>query len=176
MKKAIMITSSILLIFFLGFFTRQFLPIKHFESTTMKKVTEMDLESLLLKLKNAMNTHDINSFIECIDENYFSEQPVHPDRTFYGKEQVKKNWSSNFEEMPDFSARVLRHFISNNTFWAEWEWQGTRQDKSRLLMRGVTIMGVEDGKIKWGRLYIEPVEVNGKGIDATVREVMQGKK
>ena len=44
----------------------------------------MDLESLLLKLKDALNKHDINSFIECFDENYFSEQPVHPDRTFLG--------------------------------------------------------------------------------------------
>jgi len=136
----------------------------------------MDLESLLLKLKDAFNTHDINSFIECFDENYYSEQPVHPDRTFRGQEQVKKNWSSNFDEMPDFSAQLLRHFISNDSIWAEWEWQGTRQGKSRLHMRGVTIMGVEDGKIKWGRLYVEPVQVSGKGIEVTVREVMQGKK
>lgn len=135
----------------------------------------MDLESLLLKLKDAINAHDIDSFIECFDENYHSEQPVHPDRTFLGREQVKRNWSSNFDEMPDFSATLLRHYISNSCLWAEWEWQGTRQDKSRLLMRGVTIMGAENGKIKWGRLYVEPVEASGKGIDATVREVMQGK-
>lgn len=136
----------------------------------------MDLESLLLKLKNALNTHDINAFTECFDDNYYSEQPVHPDRTFSGREQVKKNWSSNFDEMPDFSAQLLGYFLSNNSIWAEWEWQGTRQDKSRLLMRGVTIMGVENEKIKWGRLYVEPVELSGKGIEATVREVMHGKK
>jgi|SRR6185369_4010158 len=136
----------------------------------------MDLESLLLKLKDAFNTHDINSLIECFDRDYYSEQPVHPDRTFRGQEQVNKNWSSIFDEMPDFSAQLLRQVISNNTIWAEWEWQGTRQDKSRLLMRGVTIMGIEDGKIKWGRLYVEPVEESGKGIEAAVKEVMQGKK
>ena len=136
----------------------------------------MDLESLLLKLKDAFNTHDINSLIGCFDGDYYSEQPVHPDRTFRGQEQVKKNWSSNFDEMPDFSAHLFRHAISNNTIWAEWEWQGTRQDKSRLLMRGVTIMGIEDGKIKWGRLYVDPVEESGKGIEAAVKEVMQGKK
>jgi hypothetical protein len=136
----------------------------------------VDLESLLLKLKDAFNTHDIDSLGECFDEGYFSEQPVHPDRTFQGHEQVKKNWASNFNEMPDFSAQLLRHAISNNTIWAEWEWQGTRRDKSRLLMRGVTIMGIEDNKIKWGRLYVEPVEVSGKGIEAAVEEVMHGKK
>jgi hypothetical protein len=135
----------------------------------------MELETLLLKLKDAFNTHNMKSLMECFDGSYFSEQPVHPARTFNGREQVEKNWSSNFNEMPDFSARLLRQAISNNCIWAEWEWQGTRQDKSTLLMRGVTIMGVENDKIKWGRLYVEPVEVSGKGIEAAVEEVMHGK-
>jgi hypothetical protein len=135
----------------------------------------MDLEFLLLKLKDAFNTHDIDSLIECFDEDYYSEQPVHPDRTFQGSEQVRKNWASNFDEMPDFSAELLRYTVTNVSIWAEWEWQGTRQDKSKLLMRGVTIMEVENNKIKWARLYIEPVEMNGKGIEATIEEVMRGK-
>ena len=136
----------------------------------------MDEETLLFKLKDAFNTHDIDALVACFDESYYSEQPVHPDRSFQGPEQVKKNWASNFNEMPDFTAQLLRHAISNNSVWAEWEWQGTRQDNSKLLMRGVTIMGVEDGKIKWGRLYVEPVEMNGKGIEAAIEEVMHGKK
>ena len=131
---------------------------------------------MLLKLKDAFNTHDIESLIECFDEGYNSEQPVHPDRTFQGREQVKKNWTSNFNEMPDFSVQLLSQAISNNAIWAEWEWQGTRRDKSKLLMRGVTIMGVESGRIAWGRLYVEPVEVNGKDIERVIEEVMHGKK
>ena len=43
-------------------------------------------------------------------------------------------------------------------------------------MKGVIVMGIEDGKIKWGRLYVEPVDVSGKGIEAAVEEVMHGKK
>ena len=136
----------------------------------------MDAENLLFRLRDALNTHDIETFVECFDENYYSEQPVHPDRSFQGQDQVKKNWASNFNEMPDFSAHLLRHAINNNSIWAEWEWQGTRRDKSRLLMRGVIIMGVEDSKIKWARLYVEPVEANGKDIEAAVEEVMHGKK
>lgn len=145
-------------------------------NSQFSKLGKMDMESLLLKLKDAFNRHDIESLSECFDEGYYSEQPVHPDRTFQGQEQVKKNWSSNFNEMSDFSAQLLRHSISDNSIWAEWEWQGTRRDKSKLLMRGVTIMGIEGGKIKWGRLYVEPVEMSGKGIEAAVEEVMLGKK
>ena len=78
----------------------------------------MDLNALLLKLNDAFNTHDIESLIECFDENYYSEQPVHPDRTFQGQEQVKKYWASNFNEMSNFSAQLSSYAISNNSIWA----------------------------------------------------------
>lgn len=136
----------------------------------------MDAEALLFKLKDALNTHDIEAFVACFDDNYYSEQPVHPDRTFQGREQVRNNWASNFDEMPDFSAQLIRHAINNDFIWSEWEWQATRRDSSKLLIRGVMIMGVQGGKIIWGRLYVEPVEVKGRGIEAAVEEVMHGKK
>ena len=112
----------------------------------------------------------------CFDDNYYSEQPVHPDRTFQGREQVRRNWASNFDEMPDFSAQLIRHAINKDSIWTEWEWQGTRRDNSKLFMRGVMIIGVQEDKITWGRLYVEPVEMNGKGIEAAVAEVMHGKR
>lgn len=140
------------------------------------KIHYMNSEFILSKLNDAFNNRDIESLMECFDSNYLSEQPVHPDRTFKGTEQVRKNWTSNFIEMPDFSSRLIRHAINKNCLWAEWEWQGTRMDKSRLLMRGAMIMGVENDKIIWARLYVEPVESGGKGIDAAIVEVMQGKK
>jgi len=136
----------------------------------------MDEESLLFKLRDAFNARDIEAFVACFDENYYSEQPAHPDRIFHGREQVRKNWASNFDEMPDFSAQLIRHAINKDSIWAEWEWQGTRKDNSKLFMRGVMIIGVKESSIIWGRLYVEPVEMNGKGIEAAVEEVMHGKK
>lgn len=136
----------------------------------------MDAEALLFKLKDALNAHDIEAFVACFDDNYYSEQPVHPDRTFQGREQVRRNWASNFDEMPDFSAQLIRHAINKDSIWTEWEWQGTRRDNSKLFMRGVMIIGVHEDKITWGRLYVEPVEMNGKGIEAAVAEVMHGKR
>jgi len=136
----------------------------------------MDAELLLFKLKDALNAHDIEAFVACFDEKYYSEQPVHPDRTFQGREQVRRNWASNFDEMPDFSAQLIRHAINYDSIWTEWEWQGTRRDNSKLFMRGVMIIRVQENKITWSRLYVEPVEMNGKGIEAAVAEVMHGKK
>jgi hypothetical protein len=142
---------------------------------TTLKPQPMDPQTVLFKLRDAFNARDIDALIECFDENYESEQPAHPDRTFNGREQVRKNWSSNFNAMPDFSAQLINYSINNSDVWTEWQWQGTRSDNSKLLMRGVMIIVVKDDKIKSGKLYIEPVEESGKGIDAAVKEVMQGK-
>ena len=136
----------------------------------------MDAEALLFKLNEAFNARDIEALVACFDEDYYSEQPVHPARSFRGRDLLRKNWASNFNEMPDFSARLLRHSISIDLIWAEWEWQGMRTDRTKLFMRGVMIMGVQSGKIAWARLYVEPVEVDGNGIEASVEEVMHGKK
>jgi hypothetical protein len=70
------------------------------------KTETMDAETLLFKFRDALNSHDIEAFVACFDQNYHSEQPVHPGRTFQGREQVRKNWTSNFEETPDFSAQL----------------------------------------------------------------------
>ena len=41
----------------------------------------------------------------------------------------------------------------------------------RLNMRGVMILGIQDGHIKWGRLYMEPIEEESGDIDATVADM-----
>lgn len=38
-------------------------------------------------------------------------------------------------------------------------------------MAGVIVMGIRNGSIAWGRLYIEPVEQSGAGIDAAVTKM-----
>lgn len=134
------------------------------------------MQQLLFTLKQALNKHDIESFVGCFHEAYHSDQPIHPDRTFSGRDQLRKNWEANFNEIPDFSAEMINYALNNDSIWTEWEWHGTRRDNTKLFMRGVMIMCLQDNKIKSARLYIEPVEMNGKGIDAAVDEVMHGRK
>jgi hypothetical protein len=38
-------------------------------------------------------------------------------------------------------------------------------------MAGVIVFGVRDELVAWARLYVEPVEEEGAGIDAAVREM-----
>ena len=130
---------------------------------------------VLERLRDAQNGHDLDAFVACFDPQYRSEQPVHPDRAFVGSEQARKNWAEVFAGVPDFQAELLRSADEGDTGWAEWHWQGTRIDGTRLDMRGVTIFGVRDDRIVWGRLYLEDVE-GGQGIDQAVQHMARGTK
>lgn len=118
-----------------------------------------------------MNQHDLDAFLACIDADYRSEQPAHPSRGFGGREQVEKNWSALFAGVPDFHAELLGTAVEGETAWTEWHWTGTRADGTALDIRGVTLFGIEDGRIVSGRLYMEEVEEAGGDIDATVRRL-----
>jgi limonene-1,2-epoxide hydrolase len=128
---------------------------------------------VLERLRDAQNRHDLDAFVASFDPEYRSEQPVHPDRTFVGREQVRKNWAAVFAAVPDFQAELLRSACEADTGWTEWHWLGTRTDETRLDMRGVTIFGVRDDRIVWGRLYLEDVE-GGQGIDQAVQHMARG--
>lgn len=130
--------------------------------------------SVLSDLHEAMNRHDLTAFLACFDEDYQSEQPVHPDRGFGGRAQVEKNWSNIFSGMPDFHAELLRSAEDEGAGWAEWRWTGTRADGKPMDLRGVTIFGVRASRLTWGRLYMENVDLSGSGIDAAVREMASG--
>ena len=125
-------------------------------------------------MHDAFNKRDIEALVGCFSDEYDSKQPAHPDRSFKGREQVRKNWSAVFNAHADFHAELLRFELGTDAVWAEWYWHGTRPDGTELNMSGVTIFGTgKNDLIAWGRLYMEPVEVKGRGIDAAVVEVMQ---
>ena len=128
-------------------------------------------KEVLDRLHHAMNRRDIEAFLACFDPDYRSEQPVHPNRGFAGREQVEKNWAAMFSGIPDFHAELVAATADDDAVWAEWHWSGSRADEPPLDMRGVTLFGVEHGRIAWARLYMEEVEETGEGIDETVRRL-----
>jgi ketosteroid isomerase-like protein len=123
------------------------------------------------RLQAAMNAHDIDAFVGLFDDRYESEQPAHPDRAFVGSEKVRENWSAVFAGVPDFHAELLSVAGEGDVLWSEWRWTGTHADGTRLDIAGVIISGLRDGRFAWARLYVEPVEQAGAGIDAAIRHM-----
>jgi hypothetical protein len=118
------------------------------------------------RIAEAMNAHDVDAFVACLHDDYDSEQPAHPDRAFRGSDQVRANWSAVFASVEDFRAELVRADVVGDVEWTEWRWRGTGLD-----MAGVIVLGIRDGRVAWARLYVEPIEQAGAGIDAAVRDM-----
>ena len=118
----------------------------------------------------AMNAHDLDAFVDCFAAEYRSEQPAHPSRVFAGRHQVLENWRSVFAGVPDFRAELLVASTAGHVEFGEWRWSGTHLDGAPFAMCGVTVMGIEDGRVAWGRMYLEPVDREEVDIDQMVRE------
>jgi ketosteroid isomerase-like protein len=130
-----------------------------------------DPRALMDRLTAAQNAHDLVGMLACFHEDYRSEQPRFPARTFQGIDQVRANWSALLDAMPDFRAEVLRAAVDGDVIFVEVHWTGTKADGAPLEERGVIIMGVRDDRIAWGRLYVDEVEPESADIDAVVRRM-----
>jgi limonene-1,2-epoxide hydrolase len=124
------------------------------------------------RLVDAMNRHDADGMASCFAATYDSEQPVHPNRTFRGPNQVAKNWRQMFAGVPDVVVQVVSSAQEGSTTWTEYAWDGHYTDGSTYAARGCIVAGVDDdGLIAWQRLYMEPVEENSADIEEAVRQL-----
>lgn len=128
--------------------------------------------TLIQRIQQATNDHDLERLVRCFDDGYVSEMPVHPARDFVGRDQVRTNWTQIFAAVPDLQSRLVRSTVTADVAWAEWEWSGTRRDGASHLMRGVTILGVKDGGAAWARFYMEPVDQGGPDVNGAVRAAL----
>ena len=138
----------------------------------MEEKTTSDPIDCVRHIQQAINQHSLEALTECFQPDYQSQFPAHLDRSFGGTAQMRQNWTQIFAGVPDIQAALLGATTDEDTVWAEWEWTGTRRDGARFWQRGVTIQGVQQGQVKWVRLYMEPVQDAGAGAgtNAAVRQ------
>jgi ketosteroid isomerase-like protein len=130
------------------------------------------MNDTIARLRDAMNRHDLEGMVALFAPNYRSEQPVHPQRGFGGRDQVAANWADMFDGVPDMEVGVVKESTDGTTSWSEWVWRGAHRDGTPFLMKGVAVMGLEEhGLIAWARLYMEEVEQGGSAIDEAVRHL-----
>jgi len=126
------------------------------------------------RLRDAMNEHDLDALVAVFDQDVISETPAHPQRTFRGADQVRRNWEQIFAGVPDLRADLLDAVADGDTVWSEWDWSGTRRDGSAHRMRGVTILGLRDARVSSVHFYMEPVDEAGPGPSEAVRQIVGG--
>jgi ketosteroid isomerase-like protein len=126
------------------------------------------------RLCDAMSRHDPEGMAATMAPDYRSDQPVHPNRHFVGNQQVVANWTEMFRGVPDMAVEVVAEATEGTTSFAELSCTGHHTDGSDFDFRGVIVAGVEDGLIRWMRLYLEPVESDSAAIEEAVRQLSEG--
>jgi len=106
----------------------------------------------------AANRHDLEAMLAYFAPDYRGELPFTPEGNFTGQAGVRKNWSLFFSTMPDFQVEILSEAVEGDTVWSELFFHGTQADGTKRMMRGVGIMGMQSGKIAWGKLYQSTVQ------------------
>jgi len=129
-------------------------------------------QPFLERLCAATNAHDIDALVSLFHQDYASTMPVHPSRSFVGRDQVRRNWTQIFAAVPDIEVEVLQWTADGDRIWSEWEMRGTRTDGAEHLMRGVMIFTVVDERAEALRFYVEPVDREQHDTDETVRQLL----
>ena len=140
----------------------------------MLEQTADPMLSVVTRLRDAMNEHDLEALVDVFDPDFVSETPAHPQRTFRGADHVRRNWEQIFAGVPDLQADLLDAVVEGDTVWSEWDWHGTRRDGSPHRMRGVTIQRVRDSRAVSVRFYMEPVDDGGPEAGEAVRRIVTG--
>jgi ketosteroid isomerase-like protein len=119
-------------------------------------VNEDAMPAVLRRLVTAMNEHDLEAYLDCFDPEYVSEQPLHRENSFRGRERIRQKWAWKLRDGSDFRAEVPAFAVNGDTAWIEWRWSGTRRDGAAIDERGIAVYGLRAGRIVSGRLYVEP--------------------
>lgn len=125
-------------------------------------------------LHRATSAHDVEGIVAHFGADYVLEDPVHPDRSFRGADQVRRNWTVLLAAMPDLTLQERRLVADGSTVWTEIELRGHAGDGEERTLRGVMIFDVEGSVITAGRFYLAPVIRDGVDADAAVSAIAVG--
>lgn len=127
------------------------------------------MDAIADRLRDAVNSHDLERLVACFAEGFVNETPLHPARSFVGREQVRRNWAQIFAFVPDLRAEITASAEDAAAIWLEWHMWGTRRDGTHHEMRGVTVFARDHDRFASVRFYLEPVVDDGVDVDRSVR-------
>ena len=119
---------------------------------------------ILEQMRAALDAHDLDTFVGFFREDYVGERPRHPGSPMSSREDVRSNWTEVIGDVPDLRVEVPAAVQDGDTIWSEWRAYGTARSGALLEIRGVIVFGVTDGRVAWSRMYLEPVEQEGRSL------------
>src|SRR5215469_6696029 len=101
--------------------------------------------SVVDRLVDAINGRDLDRLLECFAPAFSMLWPVHPARSFDGRDGVRKNWEAIFKAYPGIQASVTTRARGGDEIWGEWEFKGENRDGGPPFWQSGVIIVVVDG-------------------------------
>ncbi|MGZ8692376.1 MAG: nuclear transport factor 2 family protein [Gaiellaceae bacterium] len=117
---------------------------------------------LVEQMRAALDAHDLDAFVDFFHEDYSGERPRHPGSQKSNRDEVRGTWTEILRDVPDLRVEIPAAVQEGDTIWSEWRVYGTARSGAMLELRGVVIFGVQADRIAWSRMYLEPVELEGR--------------
>ena len=129
-----------------------------------------DPRAVIDRLTAAQNAHDVDAMLACFDERTRGTAAV-PSEASRGIDQVRAMVGAA-RSRPGLS-RGGRQVGGRGRRGVRGRSTGPepRRTARPLDERGVVILGIDDNRIAWARLYVDEVNREGTGIDAVVRRM-----
>jgi ketosteroid isomerase-like protein len=118
-------------------------------------MADTPLPPVLHRLWQAWNAHDGEAVAACLQADYQSQQPLHPERNFAGREVARQSWDAIFNAIPNFRAELQQYAVNGSQVWTEWRWRGDHTDGPAFSAGGVMIFEIADDHIAAVRAYTE---------------------
>ena len=131
------------------------------------------LPRVIERLWQAWNSHDCEALAACLHTDYESQQPLHPERNFSGRELARQSWNAIFCAIPNLRAELLRHASLGTRVWTEWRWRGDHIDGPAFNAGGVMIFEIEADQIISVRVYTETQPMTGPDFDQIFDDVLR---
>ncbi|MEG3840259.1 nuclear transport factor 2 family protein [Microcoleus sp. herbarium14] len=92
----------------------------------MSAPAQHETPTVLQRMSDAINAHDVDALVSCFANDYKGEQPLHPESAFTGLAQVRENWTGLFAQVPDLRATLVASTIDDDFAWAELSRSGMK--------------------------------------------------
>lgn len=131
------------------------------------------LPPVIQRLTQAWNDHDGEAVAACMLSDYESQQPLHPERNFSGRDMARQSWGAIFEAIPNFHAELLRYAVNGEQVWTEWRWRGDHTTGPAFSAGGVMIFELHADYIASVRAYTETQTLTCPDFDQILDDILR---
>ena len=112
--------------------------------------TDRDRLSLLERMVDGFNAHDLDAIMSLFTDDCVFVAPRGPDAwgsRFEGRAGVREGLGARFTTIPDVHYSDGSHFVSGDRGVSEWTLSGTTAEGVRIEVRGCDIWTFRDDKV-----------------------------